>query len=95
MSIAAIVVGVVALAYVTQCNYECNYNLEDEGQSQSSSDLNSNDMFSEDETKTINYPDERKSPDVHPYHRDGKIYVRGGTEEDKQQFKENHKALFE
>lgn len=94
LSIATVVVGVVAVAYVTQANYERNNNLEDEDQSQSSSDLISNGMILEDETKTINYPDERKSPDVHPYHRDGRTYVRGGTDQDKEQYRNDHPLEF-
>ena len=35
-----------------------------------------------------NYPKERKSPDCHLYHRDGKGYLRGGTDEEKQLFRE-------
>lgn len=30
-----------------------------------------------------NYPKERKSPNCHMYHRDGKGYIRGGTDEEK------------
>ena len=91
LSIATVVVGVVAVAYVTQANYERNNNLEDEDQSQSSSDLISNGMILEDETKTINYPDERKSPCVHLYHLGENTFVRGGTELEKEEFrKENN-----
>ena len=90
LSVATVVVGVVAVAYVTQANYECNDDLE----SQSSIDLIPNDMFSEGETKTINYPDERKSPNVHPYHRDGNTYVRGGTDQDKEQYRNDHPLEF-
>ena len=35
-----------------------------------------------------NYPKERKSPNCHMYHRDGKGYIRGGTDEEKQLFRE-------
>lgn len=35
-----------------------------------------------------NYPKERKSPNCHMYHRDGKGYIRGGTDEEKKLFRE-------
>ncbi|QLB49396.1 hypothetical protein [Streptococcus sanguinis] len=46
-------------------------------------------------SKSSHYPENRKSADTHIYRYNGKNFVRGGTEEEKQQFKENHKALFE
>ena len=47
----------------------------------------------EEETLTISnnkhtYPKVRKSPECHLYHRDGKGYLRGGTDEEKQLFRE-------
>ena len=40
-----------------------------------------------------NYPKERKSPDCHWYHRDGKGYPRGGTDEEKQLFREMNNLI--
>ena len=88
------VVGVVALANVAQSNYECKNNLKDEGENQSLSDSIFNDMTSEDETKTINYPDDRKSPIVHTYHLNGQAYARGGTAQDKEQYRSENPSDF-
>ena len=88
------VVGVVALANVAQSNYECKNNLKDEGENQSLSDSIFNEMTSEDETKTINYPDDRKSPIVHTYHLNGQAYARGGTAQDKEQYRNDHPLEF-
>ena len=49
----------------------------------------------EKESELRNYPENRKSPDTHLYRRNGNNFVRGGTEEDKQLFKETNKILFE
>ena len=49
----------------------------------------------ENESELRNYPENRKSPDTHLYRRNGNNFVRGGTEEDKQLFKETNKILFE
>ena len=88
------VVGVVALANVAQSNYECKNNLKDEGENQSLSDSIFNEMTSEDETKTINYPDDRKSPIVHTYHLNGQAYARGGTAQDKEQYRSENPSDF-
>ncbi|EHI74097.1 Uncharacterised protein [Streptococcus criceti] len=40
------------------------------------------------------YPEQRKSPRVHIAHRDGKPYLRGGTAEEKQQFREENDLDF-
>lgn len=41
-----------------------------------------------------NYPQNRKSPDCHFFHsKNGKIFVRGGTDEQKQQFREMHRFV--
>lgn len=47
-------------------------------------------MLQESQIKNnINYPQNRKSPDCHFCHsKNGKIFVRGGTDEQKQQFRE-------
>lgn len=42
-----------------------------------------------------NYPENRKSPNTHLYRYKGNNYVRGGSDEDKLQFKKINKALFE
>lgn len=84
------VVGVVALANVAQCKN----NLKDEGENQSLSDSIFNEMTSEDETKTINYPDDRKSPIVHTYHLNGQAYARGGTAQDKEQYRSENPSDF-
>ena len=40
------------------------------------------------------YPQNRKSPDCHFCHsKNGKIFVRGGTDEQKQQFREMHRFV--
>lgn len=88
------VVGVVALANVAQSNYECKNNLKDEGENQSLSDSIFNEMTSEDETKTINYPDDRKSPIVHTYHLNGQAYARSGTAQDKEQYRSENPSDF-
>lgn len=88
------VVGVVALANVAQSDYECKNNLKDEGENQSLSDSIFNEMTSEDETKTINYPDDRKSPIVHTYHLNGQAYARGGTAQDKEQYRSENLSDF-
>lgn len=49
----------------------------------------------EKESELLNYPENRKSPDVHLYKFKGENFVRGGTEEDKRLFKEANKILFE
>lgn len=91
----AIVVGV--LAYREGNNYEITevseYNsnfLESEADSLFPS---MNEI--EKESGLRNYPENRKSPDVHLYQFKGENFVRGGTEEDKQLFKEANKILFE
>ena len=91
----AIVVGV--LAYREGNNYEITevseYNsnfLESEADSLFPS---MNEIEKESELR--NYPENRKSPDVHLYQFKGENFVRGGTEEDKQLFKEANKILFE
>ena len=43
---------------------------------------------------THNYPDERESPIVHIAHRGETVYLRGGTDEDKQRFREEHNLDF-
>lgn len=43
---------------------------------------------------THNYPDERKSPIVHIAHRGETTYLRGGTDEDKQAFREGNNLDF-
>ena len=88
------VVGVFVLANVAQSNYECKNNLKDEGDNQSLSDSIFNEMTSEDETKTINYPDDRKSPIVHTYHLNGQAYARGGTVLDKEQYRSENPSDF-
>lgn len=91
----AIVVGV--LAYREGNNYEITevseYNsnfLESEADSLFPS---MNEIEKESELR--NYPENRKSPDVHLYQLNGENFVRGGTEKDKQLFKEANKILFE
>ena len=91
----AIVVGV--LAYREGNNYEITevseYNsnfLESEADSLFPS---MNEIEKESELR--NYPENRKSPDVHLYQFKGENFVSGGTEEDKQLFKEANKILFE
>lgn len=59
VAVVTVVIGAVVLANVAQSNYDCKNNLKDEGENQSLSDSIFNEMTSEDETKTINYPDNR------------------------------------
>lgn len=54
-----------------------------------------NEIEIEKESELRNYPENRKSPDVHLYQFKGENFVRGGTEEDKRLFKEANKILFE
>lgn len=91
----AIVVGVIA--YREGYNYEITevseYNSNFLGSEADSLFPSINEIEKESELR--NYPENRKSPDTHLYQYKGKNFVRGGTEEDKQLFKEANKILFE
>ena len=45
-------------------------------------------------TQFPNYPDKRKSPIVHIAHRGETTYLRGGTDDDKQVFREENNLDF-
>ncbi|XCY70259.1 hypothetical protein ABG808_10760 [Streptococcus iniae] len=49
---------------------------------------------SREEFLSHNYPDERKSPIVHIAHRGDTHYLRGGTDEEKQRFREENNVDF-
>lgn len=55
------------------------------------------DVLDEEETSvpgSHDYPEERKSPKVHISHRGSTYYLRGGTDEEKQQFREENNLDF-
>ena len=68
--------------------------LEDTEQIQTLGDSTFSELVQEEQNINHNYPDERKNPDTHVYRRNEKNFVRGGTDEDKQRFKEENKNLF-
>lgn len=65
--------------------------LEDTEQDRSLDDSTFSELLQEEQAINHFYPDERKSPCVHLYHLGENIFVRGGTELEKEEFrKENN-----
>ena len=84
-------------SYSNGRDYDYDY---DENYEYSSNQSDYQDIINDDEETLVvsdniknnkhNYPKERKSPECHLYHRDGKGYLRGGTGEEKQLFREQN-----
>ena len=86
-------------SYSNGRDYDYDYDYDyDEDYEYSSNQSDYQDIINDEEETLVvsdniknnkhNYPKERKSPNCHMYHRDGKGYIRGGTDEEKQLFRE-------
>lgn len=87
-------VSISLLANKNVHNQKWINDLEDTEQIQTLGDSTFSELVQEEQNINHNYPDERKNPDTHVYRRNEKNFVRGGTDEDKQRFKEENKNLF-
>ena len=91
------IITLVSISLLTNknaLNQEWTNDLEGTERIQKPVDSTFSELIQENQTMNHNYPDERKNPDTHLYRRNEKNFVRGGTDEDKQRFKEENKKLF-
>ena len=91
------IITLVSISLLTNknaLNQKWTNDFEDTERIQTPADSTFSELVQENQTMNHHYPDERKSPDTHLYRRNEKNFVRGGTVEDKQRFKEENKKLF-
>lgn len=91
------IITLVSISLLTNknaLNQKWTNDFEDTERIQTLVDSTFSELVQENQSMNHNYPDERKKPDTHLYRRNEKNFVRGGTDEDKQKFKEENKKLF-
>lgn len=102
---AILTVGAAALLLAKQLGHDANNEEVSDSQSDeniSISEVTDNDGSNSEVTDnddsnsvvTHDYPDVRKSPIVHPVHRGETTFIRGGTDEEKQRFREENNLDF-
>ena len=102
---AILTVGAAALLLAKQLGHDANNEEVSDSQSDeniSISEVTDNDGSNSEVTDnddsnsvvTHDYPDVRKSPIVHTVHRGETTFIRGGTDEEKQRFREEHDLDF-
>ena len=92
---AILTAGTAALLLFKQLGHDANN--EEVSDSQSDENFSNSEVTDNDDSNSVvthDYPDVRKSPIVHTVHRGETTFIRGGTDEEKQRFREENNLDF-